>query len=235
MTTLTERAAAASAKIQQLLKQEDAPKEEQLAAPAAVARIAEMLGKTETTAEQRALLTKKLEEIGKMNWEQTSTVSVPVFHDKDQLDPTPPKAMPVTQAPADSTFANNAVSIGKKLEEAVTKTLVQVSKATAKEKLTEIMDMFGIKDSDFDEQWQLRCKIGDAVQFLYQMSQLENMGVSIGSGASTATEGAAEKTAKAAAADEGGWPSDMAAAKYDPEKKIFKRDDPTWGLDSQRS
>jgi hypothetical protein len=170
--------------------------------------------------------------------EGSAVIPLPItfFDDPDAWPETSAQGeIPAPSPPADSNFAQNAAVIAKAIEtlskaiegrdgELAKGVREALAKATATEKLAEITKVFGIEIDPVEDDWSVRCQIGNLVSLLCQQVQLEGL---LGTGVSTSK--AASKPEDSAVV----WPSDMSKAKFD-RKRGFVEDSPTWGADSTR-
>lgn len=174
----------------------------------------------------------------------TLTLTIEMYTDPWQLKPTSTEVTPAGLPSAgQGSFASNeaivlkAKELGAKIEAAieelkkdvagkseafptaVREAIEKAGPATAK--LEQIKSILKI-DEDLKD-YDLRWKVSELVGMLSQFAQVE----SIVDDVSKADPKAVKKAAKPQAV----WPANMAAAKYDREHGVFKRDDLTWGHD----
>jgi hypothetical protein len=174
-------------------------------------------------------------------FESTSSISITVANDPDQQVPTSQDGSiaAIAAKPSDSAVAENLADVSKKVatgaaeiakmvegqtgEYAVAVKTLVTKAGSATDKLEEVKSLFGIVIKDDDEEWRIRCKVGDLVSMLIQQAALERM---IGT-APPATKSETTKAAKPAFA----FPADLAAAEFDAATGVFKSAEPRWGKD----
>lgn len=238
MPTVEEQLAAATSTLDALMSAAT-PAPEQLSAVEVVGKIAAEL-KGEVTKERAEYLSQVLDALTKNNWEATSFIGIKVINDPMQIKPETASIAPLqtlSTGKPDSLFATNLRTakdeIGKlttaKKAELITALLTSQREVLQKSKLTdklgEIKDLFSLSDDDMNDGYEIRWKVGDLISALLQAIKLENLVE--GSSTSKQDEPAPAATSK----NEAAWPNDMAAAKFDPVEKSYKREEPAWGYD----
>jgi ubiquinone biosynthesis protein UbiJ len=179
------------------------------------------------------------------SFEAGTTVQITVVNDPLQQTPTLQtgsiQALAVVNG--DSAVAENLAQLSKKVEtttaelakmvegvqgtiaDAVRTAIAKQGPATAK--LEQIQQVLALKFDDEDEDWQIRCKVGDLVSTLLQFAAVERMMES-----SPIGKAGGDKSPRPAARKVVPWPADMARAQYDKDTGGFKHADPFWGRDS---
>jgi len=175
----------------------------------------------------------------------TLTLTIELYTDPWQLKPTStevtPSGLPGT---GQGSFASNEAivlkskelgatvqtaidSLAKDLEGKTDKGLPELREAITKagpatSKLEQIKDILKL-DGAVDN-YDLRWRAGEVIGLLAQFAQVEAILTDVSKADAKPTE--KKPTTKAAV-----WPSNMAAASYDKDHGVFKRDDLTWGHD----
>jgi hypothetical protein len=252
MPTLAEQLEAATSKLDALLATPaaaTAPTEtvQQMTPQEAMLHITDELSKG-VSKERAEYLKSVVSEIAKNNFESNGegAISIKMVNDPMQIKPGTAPIAPIqslSSATPESNFADNMSAVQKvalivKMLTNPAELKERIAKSALTDKMDQIKSMFGLKEADMEDTYDVRWKIGDLIGVLQNAIKLEQF-VNGGndSTAKTATTpeaqppvpppsslGKAEKEAPANAV----WPRDMAAAKFDPVKKAYEPDKNVW-------
>lgn len=243
MPTFAEQIAAANAKLEALMVAA-APADEstvKLTAAEALVSITDELASETVTKERATYLRSVLGDLAK-NFEATSFIALKVLNDPDLIKPVTERIgtiQSLAAAAPDSGFASNLTGIAKaQLIQKLLLDKVELKKSALTDKLEQIKAMFALSDTDMNDSYDMRWKIGDLIGVLQNAIKLEVMinGAPTAAPAVPAPAVGAPSPAGASSAGasmfKAAWPRDMAGAKFDPVTKSYAPESPAWGNDS---